>query len=72
MKQTQKNIIRKALLDGKEVTPKDAEEWCGSMRLAAIIHELRHREGMNISTHERSCKNRIGTISTFAVYKLED
>ena len=69
---SQKDIIRKALYEGKAVTPKDAEEWCGSMRLAAIIHELRHKEGMNISTREGTCKNRIGGISTYAIYKLED
>ena len=71
-RESQKDIIRKELLAGKSITPKDAIELCGSMRLAAIIHELRHKEGMNISTSEGSCKNRIGSISTYAIYKLED
>lgn len=69
---TQKDYVRKALLDGKRLTPDDARDLCGSSRLAAIIHELRHKEGMNISTSEGTCKNRIGGTSTYAIYKLED
>jgi len=71
-RESQKDVIRKALYAGRAITPKDAEEMCGSMRLAAIIHELRHKEGMNISTSEGTCKNRMGGISTYAVYRLED
>lgn len=71
-RKSQKDYVREYLLEKKTITPKDALELCGSMRLAAIIHELRHDEGMNIVTHECSTKNRIGSISTYAKYILED
>ena len=46
---TQKSIIRQHLLDGKSITPLEALRLCGSLRLSAIIYDLRE-EGLNIKT----------------------
>lgn len=44
---TQKSIIRQHLLDGKSITPLEALHLCGSLRLSAIIFDLRE-EGLPI------------------------
>lgn len=70
-KRTQINDVKKYLKTHKKgLTPQDAEDMFGSHRLAAIIHTLRHREGMNIITIDECVKNRYGTISHYARYKL--
>ena len=71
-RKSQKDYVREALLTKGAITPNEAEDLCGSKRLAAIICELRHKEGMNITTHNCKCKNRIGGVSTYAKYILED
>ena len=48
-KETQLSVIREALLDGQVVTPIDALNMCGCFRLSAIIHTLRHKEGLPIN-----------------------
>ena len=52
------------------LTPREAEDKFGSMRLASIICNLRNK-GYNIETLSECTKNRYGTISTYARYKLK-
>ena len=53
----------------KGLSPKEAEDTFGTMRLAAIICTLRKR-GYDIETKEECVKNRYGTTSTYARYIL--
>lgn len=46
---TQKSVIRQHLLDGKSITQLEALRLCGSLRLSAIIYDLRE-EGLQIKT----------------------
>lgn len=46
---TQRNIIRNYLLEGKSITPIEALNLCGCFRLSAVIHRLRHSEGYIIN-----------------------
>ena len=47
-RETQKSKIKQHLESGQPITPIDALERYGCFRLAAIIHTLRHEDGMNI------------------------
>lgn len=70
-KRTQIGDIKKYLETHKKgLTQKDAEEKFGSRRLAAVVHTLRHRYGMDIITTDECTKNRYGTISRYARYTL--
>ena len=62
---TQQENIHNALLRGEKITPIDALHRWGSLRLAAIIHNLR-KDGLDISTTIVKSRNR-----NFAEYKLE-
>ena len=42
--------VKDALLNGAKITPRTAMNSWGIMRLAALIHTLRHKEGYNIDT----------------------
>lgn len=53
----------------KGITPKEAEEKFGTMRLASIICTLRKR-GYDIQTIDEVTKNRYGTTSKYARYIL--
>lgn len=46
---TQLAIIRNYLMDGKSITPIEALNLCGCFRLSAIIHTLRHKEGLPVN-----------------------
>ena len=48
-KPSKKDIIKQYLLDGNKVSPLEAFRLCGSMRLSAIIFDLKD-EGMNIKS----------------------
>lgn len=48
---TQKSIVRQHLLDGKSITQLEALDLCGSLRLSAIIFDLRE-EGLPIITEK--------------------
>ena len=48
---TQKSIVRQHLLDGNSITPLEALNICGSLRLSAIIFKLRE-EGLPIVTEK--------------------
>lgn len=71
MKLSQKEMVLEHLKQGKEITPLEALKKYGSLRLGAIIFNLR-REGYNISTRIVYYKNENGYTSNYAVYKLID
>ena len=48
---TQKSIVRQHLLDGKSITQLEALNLCGSLRLSAIVFDLRE-EGLPIITEK--------------------
>ena len=48
---TQKSIVRQHLLEGKSITQLEALNLCGSLRLSAIIFDLRE-EGLPIITEK--------------------
>ena len=62
---TQQENIHNALLRGESITPMDALHRWGSMRLAAVRHNLR-KDGLDISTTIVKSRQR-----NFAEYKLE-
>lgn len=67
---TQTDMILDHLKTHKEgITPKDANEKFGCMRLSARIADLREL-GYQISTEMETRKNRYGHYTTYARYKL--
>lgn len=46
---TQKSIVRQHLLDGNSITPLEALNLCGSLRLSAIVFKLRE-DGLPVVT----------------------
>tara|TARA_R100000808_G_C2032457_1_gene75659 strand:- start:38 stop:511 length:474 start_codon:yes stop_codon:yes gene_type:complete len=58
-RKTQRSKIKEHLESGLSITPIDALERYGCFRLAAIIHTLRHEDGMNIE--KELIKNKFGT-----------
>ena len=69
MDNTQISIIRNKLTNGERITSMEAFDL-GITRLAAIIHVLRHNEGMNILTNKCHTVNRYGHVTNFAEYVL--
>lgn len=65
-KVSQKEGILKLLKQGISVDPKMAMQAVGSMRLAAIIHDLRHNHNLKITTTKQTSN----TGNRFAVYTL--
>lgn len=51
-KESQLKKVKSHLLSGKSITPIDALNLYGSFRLAALVHVLRHCEGMDIVCDE--------------------
>jgi hypothetical protein len=51
-KESQLKKVKTHLMSGKSITPIDALNLYGSFRLAALVHVLRHREGMDIICDE--------------------
>lgn len=68
---TQNDMILDYLKTHSEgITPKDANDLFGCMRLSGRIHDLRSM-GYDISTTNETKKNRFGVPTTYARYKLE-
>lgn len=65
---SQKKKILKYLKNNGSITPRDALDLCGSMRLASHIHTLRHTDGHNIETVYETSKGG----STYARYKYHE
>ena len=65
-RKSQKVYVLEALMNGAKITPLTAMNSWGCMRLAAIISDLRHKEGYSIAT--TMVKGRSG--NNFAQYSL--
>ena len=63
-KETQKDRVKRWLLCGQELTPKEAYLNNMGMRLGAIIHNLRHEDGWDIVNLNETGEDR------YARYKL--
>ena len=70
MDNSQISLVREKLKNGERITSMDAFKW-GITRLAAIIHVLRHDEGMDILTNKCHTQNRYGHTTQFAEYVLK-
>ena len=57
-------------LNQRPITPAEAYEKLGVMRLSARIYDLRN-QGYSISMELKTAKNRFGAVVTFAEYRLE-
>ena len=60
--ETQIAIIKQHLIAGDEITPLRAFDLCRTIRLSAIIFELRHKHGMAIEN--------LGGHTGHAIYRL--
>ena len=69
---THKDRVRRHLLDHKTITSWEAITDYGITRLSAVIYDLRHLEGLAISSKRISAKNRYGEPTSFVKYVLED
>lgn len=70
MDNSQISLVREKLTNGERITSMDAFKL-GITRLAAIIHVLRHNEGMDILTNKCHTTNRYGHTTNFAEYVLK-
>lgn len=61
-KQSQLAKVRAHLLAGHSLTPLQAYDLCGTIRLGALIHTLRHAEGMPIKNLNPKGKYAIYTL----------
>jgi hypothetical protein len=66
---SQKERIKKYSYIHHTITPKQAEDKFGVMRLGARIWELKH-DGLNIVTEKAVSTNRYGKKVTYAKYRL--
>ena len=69
MKQTER--VLRYMEEHSTITPLQAQNELGVMRLAARIWDLRHA-GHNIVQRSVNGKNRYGEATSFAEYRLED
>lgn len=53
------------------ITPLEAMRDLGIMRLGARIHDLKHKNNIDIKTSKKTVKNRFGDSSKVAYYYLE-
>ena len=67
---TQNERVLRHLEDVGELSPVDAMERYGIMRLGARIWDLR-REGHRITRTMKSCTNRYGDTVRYASYRME-
>ena len=66
-RRTQEKSVLNTLQRGDTITPIQAMNQCGTMRLAAIIHTLR-KKGHNITTSIN--KVNVGDTGNFATYSM--
>lgn len=67
---TQKGEVLLHLQTKGSITSFEAFANYGVTRLAAIIHELRTKQGLNIETIKKKTLNRYNNITNYAKYKL--
>ena len=70
MKKSKKQRVLDYLIDKGSITPMDALKYCGSMRLSAIIFQLR-AEGWDIITNDVEVRDRFGAKCIVAEYVLK-
>lgn len=66
---SQRRMVLDYILDHGGITPKDAEDKLGIMRLASRIHELK-KEGYPITDEWVTKRNRFGIETRFKKYSL--
>lgn len=71
MKPTQCEMILGYMRAFGSITPMDALQDIGCMRLASRIDELR-KQGYAIGSRKKKCKNRYGNTVSFSEYYLEE
>lgn len=67
---TQEERIYKHLMTGQAINPLYAWTRYGVYRLAAVIHILRHKHGLNIINEGLDVKNQFGENCHVAKYRL--
>lgn len=68
---TQNEMVLNHLCKYGSITPKDAEELYGIMRLGARIYDLK-QSGHSVQTKMESSKNRFGVTVSYARYYLKE
>lgn len=71
MGRTQSDMVLRYMHQFGSITPMDAMQDLGCMRLAARISDLR-ADGHKIGRRMRTCTNRYGNTVSFAEYYLEE
>ena len=71
MKRSQSEMILRYRKHFGSITPMDAMQGLGCMRLAARIGDLRE-QGYLIGKRMKKCKNRYGNTVQFAEYYIEE
>ena len=71
MKHTHCEMILGYMRAFGSITPMDALQDIGCMRLASRIDELR-KQGYAIGSRKKKCKNRYGNTVSFSEYYLEE
>lgn len=69
MKKTKKQRVLEFLKANGSITPMDALKYCGTMRLSAIIFDLKE-DGYRIIKNNVEVKDRFGSKCVVAEYKL--
>lgn len=70
-RKTQEEMIVDYIRENGSITPQEAMNALGIMRLSARIYDLRHH-GYEVKTVSATEKNRYGVPCTFARYSLEE
>ena len=68
---TQKDAIKKHLVEFGSITSWDAIECYGITRLSDVIYRLRRQDGLIITSELKTVKTRFGTHANVSVYKLK-
>lgn len=69
---TQREMIIEHLKAHGKITPKEALEQYGVMRLGARIWDIQNKDGIVIETAMKRTKNRFGKTVYFAEYSLPE
>ena len=68
---SQGKMVLQHLKEHGSITSYEAIKLFGATRLSAIIYDLRHKDGYNISSSMKKVTTRYGYKTQVAVYKLE-
>lgn len=68
---SQTKLILQHLKEHGSITSYEAFTLYGATRLSALIYDLRHKHGHNITSHLELVTTRYGHKTSIAVYKLE-